>query len=386
MKRPFTLHKRGKVWYYKLAGEATAHSTGKPTRAAAERFCQEAVARVKPAETMLREFTKDFFIYGRCTWIKKQLAHGQSFGRLNARNRRGHLDNHILKAFGDAKLYELTKKGIEDWLAGLELSNQSRNHILYTLRIVLREARDARLITENPLQEPDTFGKQFTPRDVFSAAELRLLFPVGPKELRHIWASDDIAVMFLVLASTGIRSGEVRALQWKHVLWEERALLVERAVKGDGEGSIEFGPISELKGGARIVLLPARTLEALRDWQGKAFYAKPDDLVFQGSARTMPVMVSMSRRVADAIRRVNKPAIDKGLPALIEVGARNLVAHSFRHTYNTMMRRQVPEGVLHELTGHSSSAMTDRYDHPEIAERIKALLPARLAVEGLLSG
>ncbi len=398
MKRPYLLSDHyGNVWYYRLAGEKTFHSTGvqgtrNPRtgklshRPEAETFARDQSVRVKPGETTLQQFVdaQHFFLWSRCLWIRKQHALGKSFGKLNARNRRGHLDNHILPALGDTPLHRLTKKLIEDWLASLDLSNQSRNHILYTLRIVLREARDARLVAENPLQEPNTFGRQYVPRDVFSVAELRHLFPADAKELRRIWFSDDMATMFLVLASTGIRSGEVRALRWKHVLWEERALLIEECVKGDGEGSVEFGTISELKGGARIVLLPSRTLEALRRWQSMATYIEPEDLLFPGSTREMPVICSTSRKLFSAIARVNAKAVKAGLPKLIDTTGRNLVAHSLRHTYNTIMRRQIPEEVLQSLTGHSSAAMTDRYDHPKIAEKISALEPARKAIEGIL--
>jgi integrase len=68
----------------------------------------------------------------------------------------------------------------------------------------------------------------------------------------------------------------------------------------------------------------------------------------------------------------------------IRVEGRNLVAHSLRHGYNTMIRRHVPEGVLRALTGHSSAAMSDRYDHPGIAERVAELEPARETVGRLL--
>jgi hypothetical protein len=50
-----------------------------------------------------------------------------------------------------------------------------------------------------------------------------------------------------------------------------------------------------------------------------------------------------------------------------------------------MLRRTVPAETLRALTGHKSVAMTERYDHPEIADRISALEPARKMVEELLS-
>lgn len=147
---------------------------------------------------------------------------------------------------------------------------------MYTLRIILREAKDKKIITENPLQVTEPMGKESTTRDVFSDAELKALFPAG--KLAEVWFSQSKGCLFMVLASTGIRSGEARALAWRQVLWGERALLVDRAVHKDGE----IGPISEKKGGAKIVLLPSRTAAELKEWFEKTFWKEPEDIVFSG--------------------------------------------------------------------------------------------------------
>jgi integrase len=42
---------------------------------------------------------------------------------------------------------------------------------------------------------------------------------------------------------------------------------------------------------------------------------------------------------------------------------RNLSFHSLRHFFNTTMRGHVSEDDLRATMGHSSSAMTDYYDH-----------------------
>ena len=41
MKRPFLLFKRGQLWYYRLAGEKTFHTTGQTARGKAEAFVVE---------------------------------------------------------------------------------------------------------------------------------------------------------------------------------------------------------------------------------------------------------------------------------------------------------------------------------------------------------
>jgi integrase len=191
--------------------------------------------------------------------------------------------------------------------------------------------------------------------------------------------------MFLLLASTGIRSGEARALSWDRVLWGERALLIDRTVKGGSGGSGEVGPISEKKGGAKIVLLPTRAEAELRAWHDLAVWKDPADFVFPGEIRGRPLgSAAVTHALGPAIRRINRPAEKKQLPPPFQVGDRNLVVHSFRHTYVSLVRRLVPEETLRLLTGHHSEAMTDLYDHPRIEREVAALQPARAVVDGLL--
>lgn len=368
---PFLLSKRGRAWYYRLAGEKTFHSTGQTDRGRAITFAMGKVAeRESAAIVTLNAFAKDFFKWGICTWIAKQHAKGRPFSQAVARSVRALLDNHILPKFGPLPLTAISKAAVEDWLVTLPLANATRNHILYTLRTILREARAAKLIKENPLQEPEPFGKDFHPRDVFSAAELRLLFP---EDLLAVWRTRWRGLFFLLLASTGIRSGEARALSWRQVLWGEGALLIDRAVKGGDLGGI--GPTKT--GETRVVLLPSRTLTELTAWQREQAWNEPDDLVFAGAVgRRIPMS-------AAAISHSLTPILTR---AGISREGRNLVVHSFRHTYNTALRRLVPAETLRALTGHKSVAMSDRYDHPSRHAMIEALSPARLAVENLIGG
>ena len=215
MKSPYLLIKRGRVWYFRLSSERTFHSTGLRDRGKATVLAMQKVLEGEQAAIItLADFAKDFFRWGACTWIAKQHAKGRPFSQAVARSTRALLDNHILPQLGSLPLAAISRAAIENWLVSLPLSNSSRNHILYTLRTIFREAKAAGLLRENPLQEPEPFGKDFRPRDVFSAAELRLLFPA---DLLPVWRSRWRGLFFLTLASTGIRSGEARALAWRQI-------------------------------------------------------------------------------------------------------------------------------------------------------------------------
>jgi integrase len=383
-RQPFLLKARRGIWYYKLPDEASYHTTHiKHTRKAdrdiAAAWVLDLISRPSPLDPFLRDFADGFFRWPDASYIKRQLAKGRPFGKAHADIRQGYLDHHILPAFGRRRLSTLTKSELESWVIGLDLANATKNHILYTLRTVLQEAVDAGALAASPLVRMEPLGVVFRARDVFSVADYRALFP--PNDLAKVWGSQRKGLFFLILAGTGIRSGECRALSWRQVLWEDRALLIDRTCIG---GSLEIGPVSEKKGGAKIVLMPLRVHDELKGWQELALQREAEDLVFPGRARGQPISkATITHALPVALWRLNKEAKEKKLPPVIDTRGRNLVTHSFRHTFNSRLRRLVSEDILRSLTGHHSEAMTNLYDHPNIADRIALIEPARSIIDKL---
>jgi integrase len=391
VKQQYLLFPRGgKVWYYKLADETHYHTTGIPytgkrSRAAADAWVFTRMKKPVQEDPFLRDFAAGFFLWPDAPFIARQLAKGRSFSRAYAADCRRYLDQHILPKWGRLRLSQLTRPAIETWLIGLPLANQTRMHILYAFRVVLREAVDEKVLQASPLERVESLGRTSRERDVFSVAELRILFPQG--SLESVWGNQRTGLLFLILATTGIRSGEARALSWRQVLWTERALLVDRTVEGGSAGQGVIGPISSKKGGAKIELLPSRTLAELTAWRDLSMWKEPEDLIFPGSGRGTPLAAAtVTHALPRAIERLAREAKEKQLPPPIVVGNRNLVAHSFRHTFTTVFRRNMPKpGLLPKLLGHHSEETTDIYDHPSIEALIQELEPARAAVEGFLS-
>ena len=233
-------------------------SSGASTVGRAREAADRLLEKFSGPAPKLAEYAKDFFVWGTCPWIARQHAKGRPFGEYQARTRRAHLVNYLLPAFGTKRLADLTRPMIETWVLTLPLANQSKNHILYTLRIVLREAKSAKLIPDNPLQEMEPLGKNPRKRDVFTMAELQALFPHDLAKLALVWGTPKYAAMFITLATTGIRSGEARALLWRHFM-ADGWLHVERAQKIDKSmGATKTGE-------ERVIALPRRTVEVL-EW------------------------------------------------------------------------------------------------------------------------
>jgi hypothetical protein len=154
MKKPIIFKKRDRFWYFRRAGELTFHSTGRTTEAARDIYIKELEEReaVRGSADTLEDFARDFFRESS-PWMARQRAKGRPFSKAHAQGRQNHLDKYILPRFRSTALSDIRKPEIEDWLLSLPLANATRNHLLYTLRIVLREAKARKLITEPPLGE-----------------------------------------------------------------------------------------------------------------------------------------------------------------------------------------------------------------------------------------
>ncbi len=362
----------------KDGGRAEAIDAGRKLRDERE------TARRKPSEGEVPTFAKyarGFYALDGA-YLKRQADKGKRLNAHWANSLQSMIDKYVIPRWGGTRLDCFNAVEVETWLADLPLSSQTRRHILYgCLRVPLREAARKRIIALNPLEHVEPPVKESRKRDIFSMDELRLLFPTTWEALVSVWGQPKYAALFMTMATTGIRQGEVRALQWRHVLpngW----MAIERAVKIDGTiGALKK---RERSGEPRVVALPERTQNALAEWQAASQFKGRDDLVFFGDR---PDHVLNRRTFQDIFTRAldGEHRQDESKPARIIKAERYLTPHSLRHTYNTMMRRSIPADALLALMGHRDSRMSEHYDHPEIADRIRALEGVRPQIEKVLS-
>jgi hypothetical protein len=217
------------------------------------------------------EFSEGYFIWGSCPWIKRQHAKGRSFSEAMTKTRRGHLVNYLIPSFGTYKLSDIKRITVENWLVNLPLANQTKNQILYTFRILLSEAEMEELIPRNPLDKVEALGDTSKTRDVFTIDEYKML------------------------ATTGIRLGELRALTWKDVLWDG-GLIIDKAVKVDQTiGTTKTNQI-------RVVPLTSRAVSLLDDWKRKSPFPSAEDYIFFGLSGDKPLdrgtLIDTLRKVA----------------------------------------------------------------------------------------
>jgi len=380
-----------KEWYRRsfqhLPAELANHRNPK-TKAAAEAAAfayiqylkkrEDSLRHIPVIETAVRDFAKDMFTEG-AAHLKRWAEKGFILKPQTIDQHRRHLVNYLLPGFGKTPLDKIRPAQVEDFLLEQPLSNSSRNTILYTLRLIMQEAKREGLIDMVPEFEP--FKRASKRQNVLSSEELDALFPDNERELISVWKRpddmrkerDEIALMFgtlfCIAFSAGMRSGEIRAMFEEQVSTANSGLMIDRAV--DERGVI--GPLkkaTEDDPRSRAVLIPGKSLKMLERWMDRT----PKCSEYPGLVFPYRSSIISAGYILDRFRF--------GLDNLgIDHDKRRLTVHCLRYTYNTRMKTKLPGDVLREFLGHRSVGMTDHYDNPILLERLLAFQDMRSKVE-----
>ncbi len=368
-KKPFTIYKRGKVWYYRLPedNKRVGHSTGQKLKYKAEEHVKALLNTSSPDIPTLSEYAGDIFDWNKSTYLRhrSELKRGRKISPETARNRHGNVHKHLIPQFGDRLLNEITIVEFEAWLMNLKLSNSSKNCIIYTISLIMREAVRQNIIEHSPLIEMAAVDPSCRVRDYLRLSELNQLFPKDIPEFEKVWKHDvGYGVTLLISASGGLRSGELRALRWKHVVWETGGVLVMRARKSiTGEGEPKAN-------GIRGVLLPERTMAMLKWWY-ELNHQPPPEIYISPCIASEPLLKALKRGM-DTVG--------------IDHHTRYLDVHSLRHTYNSQMRGILDDNTLRAFTGHRTLKMLEHYDQKTVAEKLQRRIGLRGQVNQFFEG
>src|SRR5262245_37981092 len=184
---------------------------------------------------------------------------------------------HILTDLGPLEMPSITRDNLQKYLEQKAAQGHSFSlvdHLRWDLRAIFRLAVQDRLLGSDPAE------MLFTPRTV-SRPSRRILSPAQVQQILSVLSLREQLVVRLALFS-GMRPGEILALQWKHVA-DDHVEVVQRLYRGKLDR-----PKSERS--TRNVAISSTTRDQIREWQKQSGSTDPDAWVFP-SAKGITLVV-----------------------------------------------------------------------------------------------
>lgn len=235
-----------------------------------------------------------------------------------------------LKEFGDENIKEITPKDINSYLrklAGNGLSSKTVSQKKLVLNLIFKHGIIAGDIEINPCSTA-VLPKDM-PKEIRTAAS-----PADEKTVRD---SADVWLFPYMALLTGMRKGEILALQWKDIDFEENIIHVTKSVCHQGDRPIIKMPKTET--GIREVPLLMPLKEKLLEIKKRP----ADDYIISDTGKkplTNRRFITLSKKYREA------------------TGVK-CTAHELRHSFATIaFENDVPAKAIQEILGHKQLSTT----------------------------
>lgn len=190
--------------------------------------------------------------------------------------------------------------------------------------------------------------------------EVEILSETEINIIKEYLKGTDFELLFLLDLATGLRQGELLALDWKHINLEDNTLKVERSVKEvyvyDNENAKHIETIFQTPktlNSFRTVPIPSTMINILSKIKNKK------GLLFSDANGNPLKGKNISTKWTKILKECNIP---------------HKKFHSIRHTYASMLlSKGVDIETVAELMGHSAISITQIYLHSSYTSKNKSV-------------
>lgn len=336
-------------------------STGKRDEREAIRWAELNREQKPTTDITLSEFTRYFFIPGKCTHTDRMIAKGHTYHSTFWQDHRARLVNYILPQFGKLTLNAIDTEALDNWLMAESLSAGWKEKMIACLRKIFTEAERKHLIDKNPVNGIETFLSLGKIRKTLTMDELYALFPRDREELLRIWQSQMWVCFFMAQASTGIRPAEVAALKWEDWHRSLHGFIVKRSY--ENASKTLKGLKTEKRGVKKHPsIVTDRLTQELLLLESKSDH----EFIFRINGTYVQADTS-NKHFKGAL---NRAGIDRG----------ERTQYSLRHSWQTHALEYLFEHEIQPLFGHANQ-MTRQYDKRTDEAYIRAVVLLKEKIE-----
>lgn len=256
--------------------------------------------------------------------------------------------SHIKPVIGDYKMTSIKTADIQKVIIEMnkkDMATKTMKHAKTVMSCAFTKAcKIDGIISVSPVKDIQIPEKQAKPRKTLTLDELSKLFKSLEKS-RWIWS-----VKFALV--TGVRRGELLALKWTDIDWDNNRITIDESNSSTGLGNtksskIHYVPLSEMAKKYLVYqmdMLKAETNPIVYNDNNtiKETLKESDLLVFPTENGTM---IKPNTYYHTIVRFANKSGI-------------KVHPHCFRHTFVYNMRNKLSLKELQDILGHDESTTT----------------------------
>ena len=277
-------------------------------------------------------------------------------------NRNKNILNHINKSnISDIEIQKIQPFEIQEFINTKKDFSQSLiNKIYEFLGIIFKESIKRDIINKNPMLNV------LKPNSSKLTKKVESLTVDEQKAFINEVKNDSYKNIFLIALHTGMRIGEILALQINDIDFENNLIHITKTITKDENDKAIIGKTTKTYEGLRdipitIVLKPIleETINDYRYNKNKLLFCLPDgNIIAPGTINIhfKKICKNANIRVIDGKRKkLNK----KGQYVEVNLKSSDVNTHMLRHTYATRcIEAGVPAEVLQRLLGHKNITIT----------------------------
>ncbi|WP_028784562.1 tyrosine-type recombinase/integrase [Thalassobacillus devorans] len=336
--------KRGSKWYFQIY-TGIDPSTGRKKFTSKGGFKTKKEAQMAAVEVEKEVYENTYVQEQNITfqeftleWIK---TYRETAKISSVRNRQQNLD-HLNRFFGNKKIKDITRKQYQAMLTSLHNKGYAFNTldgIHATGRMVFRKAVEFNIIKDSP----SDFAK--IPRKVETVEEVEssngeIKFMEKEELIRFLNAAKESGIdkdypMFLTLAYSGLRVGELIALKWSDIDMDKKTLRVTKTYYNPNNSTKEYQLLTpKTKGSIRTLKMDAGVIQVLEKHK-----EHQDDLIEKMKNEYTQLDFVFAKEVQNLGYPEFLKTANTHMRRLLKISGidKELTPHSLRHTHTSLL-------------------------------------------------